>query len=95
MNKKNFNCLEIGISRLNFSFIYVINSLSETYYKDSINRLIMTMSMSNSDNDLKRKVKEEISDEEESTVSVPLPAKRSKDCPYLDSINRKVLDFGT
>lgn len=53
------------------------------------------MSMSNSDNDLKRKVKEEISYEEESVVSVPLPAKRSKDCPYLDSINRKVLDFGT
>ena len=48
----------------------------------------------NAENDLKRKVKEEISDDEESPVSVPLPAKRSKDCPYLDSINRKVLDFG-
>ena len=53
------------------------------------------MSTSNSDYDLKRKVKEEASYEDESSVSVPLPAKRSKDCPYLDSINRKVLDFGT
>ena len=52
------------------------------------------MSTSNSDYDLKRKVKEEASYEDESSVSVPLPAKRSKDCPYLDSINRKVLDFG-
>lgn len=53
------------------------------------------MSTSNSDYDLKRKVKEEASYEDDSAVSVPLPAKRSKDCPYLDSINRKVLDFGT
>ena len=43
---------------------------------------------------LKRKLKEEMSDDDEKTLSVPLPAKRSKDCPYLDSINRKVLDFG-
>ena len=44
---------------------------------------------------LKRKVKEELpSDEEEETIAPPVPAKRSKDCPYLDSINRKVLDFG-
>ena len=50
--------------------------------------------MTNSEIDLKRKLKEEISDDDEKTLSVPLPAKRSKDCPYLDSINRKVLDFG-
>ena len=50
--------------------------------------------MTNSEIDLKRKLKEEISDDDEKTHSVPLPAKRSKDCPYLDSINRKVLDFG-
>ena len=45
---------------------------------------------------LKRKVKEELSDneDEEATIAVPAPAKRSKDCPYLDSINRNVLDFG-
>ena len=49
--------------------------------------------MENSENDLKRRIKEESSDDETS-VSLPLPAKRSKDCPYLDSINRKVLDFG-
>ena len=50
--------------------------------------------MKYSENDLKRRIKEETSDDEETSVSVPLPAKRSKDCPYLDSINRKVLDFG-
>lgn len=50
--------------------------------------------MKHSENDLKRRIKEETSDDEETSVSVPLPAKRSKDCPYLDSINRKVLDFG-
>ena len=50
--------------------------------------------MANSEIDLKRKLKEEISDDDEQTLSAPLPAKRSKDCPYLDSINRKVLDFG-
>ena len=52
--------------------------------------------MSNNGNtevDLKRKVKEELLDDEENQIT-PLPAKRSKDCPYLDSINRKVLDFG-
>ena len=49
-----------------------------------------------SDGHLKRKVKEELNDSEddETTVAVPAAAKRSKDCPYLDSINRKVLDFG-
>ena len=47
------------------------------------------------ENALKRKVKDEIpSDDEGDTIAPPVPAKRSKDCPYLDSINRKVLDFG-
>ena len=47
------------------------------------------------DGHLKRKVKEELSDEDEETIiAVPAAAKRSKDCPNLDSINRKVLDFG-
>lgn len=41
----------------------------------------------------KRKASEELSEDEQSTAA-KLPAKRSKDCPYLDSINRKVLDFG-
>ena len=50
----------------------------------------------NIENSLKRKIKEEdLSDENnEDTVARPMSAKRSKDCPYLDSINRKVLDFG-
>ena len=42
----------------------------------------------------KRKASDELSDEDEQATAVKLPAKRSKDCPYLDSINRKVLDFG-
>ena len=42
----------------------------------------------------KRKASEELSDEDEQSTAAKLPAKRSKDCPYLDSINRKVLDFG-
>ena len=46
------------------------------------------------ESDLKRKEKEELSDDEDTTTALSLPAKRSKDCPYLDSINRKVLDFG-
>ena len=52
--------------------------------------------INSSDSHLKRKVKEELSDSEndETTIAVPTAAKRSKDCPYLDSINRKVLDFG-
>lgn len=41
----------------------------------------------------KRKASEELSDEDEQSTAAKLPAKRSKDCPYLDSINRKVLDF--
>ena len=52
--------------------------------------------INSSDSHLKRKVKEELSDSEndETTIAAPAAAKRSKDCPYLDSINRKVLDFG-
>ena len=42
----------------------------------------------------KRKASDELSDEDEQATVAKLPAKRSKDCPYLDSINRKVLDFG-
>ena len=50
--------------------------------------------MSLEENGTKRKASDELSDEDDQVTAAKLPAKRSKDCPYLDSINRKVLDFG-